>query len=71
MTLIEIGKSVGRFKRLSRTGIHFHLRALRIKRLGHARPVNYADDTADKIIARLGFTPANGHQNARKAKGRR
>jgi len=55
MTVKEIRSRVGKFKRLSRAGLYIHIRALKIKPLGVARPAIYPDDTADKIICRLGF----------------
>lgn len=55
MTVKEIRSRVGKYKRLSRAGLYNHIRALKLKPLGVARPAIYPDDAADKIIIRLGF----------------
>ena len=59
-------------KPLTKQGLYKHLRKLGIKRLGEARPAIYANDTADRVIARLGFQlpKRNGHHK-QNGKGQR
>jgi hypothetical protein len=69
MTLDEVHRCVNKHtKRISRQALHYHLRALGIKRRGVARPALYPDDTANRVIIRLYGSLTNGHS---KAKGRR
>ena len=69
MTVMEIRNRVrARGKSLSRQGLYFHLKALKVKSLGVARPANYPEDTAKKIIIRLGLVMKPSHS---KRKGTR
>jgi len=51
---------------MTRSAIYLHIRALKLKPLGVARPAIYPEDAADRILRRLGFQQSN-----RKAKGGR
>ncbi len=56
MTVIEIQRRVAKKgKRLTRAGLYKHIKALKLKPTGVARPAIYPDNAADKILIRLGF----------------
>ncbi len=58
MTVLEIQRRVAKKgKSMTRAGLYKHIKALkRLKPRGVARPAIYPDDSADKILIRLGFT---------------
>lgn len=57
MTLTEIIVAVAPFKPMSRETLYTHFRALKIKPLGARQcPQHYPDDTAERVLLRLGFT---------------
>ena len=45
-----------RGKELTRGGLYKHLKALKVKPAGVARPAIYPDDTAERVCKRLGLT---------------
>ncbi len=56
MTIPQIQKVLKkRGKKLSRTGLYKHIRALKIEANGVGRPAIYPDNTADKIAGRIGL----------------
>ena len=57
MTITEIVEAIRPLKSLTREGLYPHLHALKIKPLGaRQRPQRYPDDTAERVLIRLGFT---------------
>jgi len=54
MTLLEIQTQVARVKKISRRQVQRHMQALKIKPLGVQRPRVYPQDTAARIVLRLG-----------------
>ena len=67
MTILEIQKAVRKkAKPMTRAGLYKHIKALKLKPRGVARPAIYPEDAADRIITRLGFRlRKNGHQTKR------
>ena len=64
MTIDQILKHVRPLKRMSRPMIYLHLRNLNIKPLGiRQRPQRYPDNTPQRILKSLGFTPARHARN--------
>jgi hypothetical protein len=58
MILVQIQKVISKHKPCSLITVRRYLRKARIKPLGiRQKPQNYPDDSADKILARLGLTP--------------
>jgi hypothetical protein len=58
MTIREILAQIEPFKPITREGLYPHLKALRIRPIGVRQvPQRYPDDTADRVLKRLGFTP--------------
>ena len=57
MTLQQIEKEVGKAKKLARRQIYRYMAELTISPLGSARPRNYPEDAAARIIMRLGAPP--------------
>jgi hypothetical protein len=56
MTIKEIQRNVSKNgKKMSRAGIYKHIRALKLKPMGIARPAIYPDNSAEQILIRLGF----------------
>ena len=55
MTLKRINEEISKVKKLSRRQMFRYLSDLHIKPLGTSKPRNYPDDTAAKIINRLGW----------------
>ena len=56
MTVLDIQREVKkRAKPMTRAGLYKHIKALKIKRRGVGRPAIYPDDTAEKIVIRLGY----------------
>lgn len=63
MTVLEIQRRVAKKgKSMTRAGLYKHIKALRLKPRGVARPAIYPDDSADKILIRLGFTTNGGRR---------
>jgi len=57
MTVIDIQRRVAKKgKHLTRAGLYKHIKALKLKPTGVARPALYPEDSADRILIRLGFT---------------
>ena len=74
MTLTEIIVAVSPFKPMSRETLYTHFRALNIKPLGARQcPQHYPDNTAERVLLRLGFTktPAPARRNGHSKRSRR
>jgi len=68
MTIVQIQECLrDAGKPLTRAGLYFHFRKLRIKRRGVARPAIYPENAANRVLIRLGFRT----KTTTKAKGRR
>jgi hypothetical protein len=59
MTVTQILLAIAPKKPMTRETLYTHLRALRIKPVSRVRqiPQLYPEDTADRVLKRLGFTP--------------
>lgn len=62
MTITDILVKLAAQKPMTQPTLYAHLRALKIKPLGKVRqcPQHYPDDTADRVLNRLGFEKHNG-----------
>ena len=54
MTIGQIEKEIGKVKKLSRRQIYRYMTELPITPMGSARPRNYPEDSAARILVRLG-----------------
>lgn len=58
MTIQQILKEVSRKKPMARPTLYTHLNALKVQPIGCTqRPQRYPDDTAARVLTRLGFSP--------------
>jgi len=69
LTIDTIVKRVARYHPVSRQSVYNHMSRLGIKALGVARPARYPEDTADRILIRLGFKQPK--PNGRRTRSRR
>jgi hypothetical protein len=70
MTLVQMERGLAHSgKKLSRQGLHYHLRALKIRPKGIGRPAIYPDTALKKIMDRLGIDAvANGHDDGKRGR---
>lgn len=57
MTVSEILVAISPYKQMTRDTLYKHFRALKINPLGEVRqsPQHYPDDSAERVLVRLGF----------------
>ena len=66
MTFTEIQVAIAKYKPLTPATIYGHLRALKIKPLGVRQiPQNYPEDTADRVLIRLGIKQSSNGRTRR------